>query len=154
MIETDPNYYDEELKPSEKAMAAAANDRKYARVGEPGPMGRSELAILILQWESTKFKLDRIEEKITAAVLDLGESVTVGNVKARYSKGRRSLDYETPCRAHDRFDAEVVNFTTEIPEEIIPASTKIDFTALAKMLGVKPVVLSQGEPSVKMELLK
>ena len=154
MIETDPNYYDDELKPSEKAMAAAAQDRKYARVGGPGPMGRSELAILILQWESTKFKLDQIEEKIKAAVLDLGESVTVGNVKARYSKGRRSLDYETPCRAHDRFDAELDNFLTEIPEEIIPPHTEIDFIGLAKMLGVKPLVISEGTPSVKMELLK
>jgi len=117
-------------------------------------IGRSELAIMMLQWEEKKRALDELETTISQAVLHLGESVTVGNVKAKYSKGRNTYDYESPCRASDRFDAEVDHYTTEVPEEIIPASTKIDFRALAKHLGVDPLVAQPGTPSVKLEVMK
>jgi hypothetical protein len=122
----------------------------------PTEMGRSELAILMLQWEDAKRKADDIASIIETTVMAIAESVTVGNVKAKYSKGKRMLDYGLACQGSECYADEVGNFTTEIPEQttITPAHTQVDWKGLAKALGVDPVTTKPGTPSVKLEVLK
>ena len=112
---------------------------------------KSKLAMLMLQWESEQNKADQTARLIQGDVMKLGETVTAGNVKAKYSKGRNSYNYETPCKLDPRYGEEVENFTTEIPEKIIPADFRIDYKALAKMLGVDPLIVKPGIPSVKVQ---
>ena len=114
---------------------------------------RSALAGLMLQWEAEQNKADQTAQKIQNAVMELSETVTVGNVKAKYSKGRNSYNYETPCKLDPRYAEEVDNFTTEIAERIIPADFLIDYGALAKMLGVDPLITKPGVPSVKVQII-
>ena len=57
-------------------------------------MDRSELTKLMLKWESIKRQLDEIEEAIIDSVLQIEETVEVGNVRASYSAGRKRYDYQ------------------------------------------------------------
>jgi hypothetical protein len=112
-------------------------------------MGKSKLAMLMLQYEDQYYHLKALEIEIQDQVLAMGETFTVGNISAAYSKGRRSLDYATPCSLADRFNDELENFT-----ETIPVSYKTDWQALAKVLGVEPDVTDQAPPSVKIKIKK
>jgi hypothetical protein len=51
-------------------------------------MDMSKLAMKMLRWEEAKAHLERLTWDIQDAVLKLGETQTVGNVRATYLKGR------------------------------------------------------------------
>lgn len=57
-------------------------------------MNASELALLMLTWEEKRKELDKIEDQIKDAVLALGNTQTVGNVRATFSKGKGEYDYQ------------------------------------------------------------
>ena len=57
-------------------------------------MNASELALLMLTWEEKRKELDKIEDQIKTAVMELGKTQTVGNVRATYSKGKGEYDYQ------------------------------------------------------------
>ncbi len=57
-------------------------------------MNASELARKILYWENLRREADEVAEVIEAAVLEGGETVTVGNARASYSAGRKKYDYQ------------------------------------------------------------
>jgi len=109
-------------------------------------MNASELALAMLSWdmlswEQKRRELDALEEQIKATVLTLGKTQTVGNVRASYSQGRKTYDYETPGR--------------KAPEEIITEHTvpKTDWRMVCKEAGLDAVVVSQSDPSVSLKLL-
>jgi hypothetical protein len=58
------------------------------------PMSASELAKTMLEWEEVKRRLDLLTRGIEEAVLALGKTQVVGAVRASYSAGRKSYDYE------------------------------------------------------------
>lgn len=118
-------------------------------------MNASELAIKMLQWEEQKRKLDELEEELKAAVLEIGKTQTVGNVRATFSKGRRVLDWETPVNNEDSVPKEIwAENTEEIPEQLIPAKTQVNWQSICKAMNLDPVVVSQDEPNVKVKLLE
>ena len=53
-------------------------------------MDASELAAKMLQWEEVKRSLDALTEEIQAAVLAIGKTQTVGNVRASFAAGRKT----------------------------------------------------------------
>lgn len=99
------------------------------------------LAELMLDWEEATKIQQSIEEKIKTTVLALGKTQTVGNVRATYSKGRKTYDYETAGRT--------------APKPIIDANTepKTDWRSVCKDAGIEAPVASQSDPSVYVKLL-
>ena len=61
---------------------------------ELAKVDRSQLAKLMLRWESIKQELDEIEGYIVDSVLRIEETVEVGNVRASYSAGRKRYNYQ------------------------------------------------------------
>jgi len=105
------------------------------------PLNPSTLAALMLQWETKKRKLDAIEDQIVGAVIAIGQSKTVGNVVASYSKGRREYDYETPAKAVAS-DDQVALF----------ARVTTDWKGLCELLAVNPDIVKQSPPSVTVKI--
>ena len=111
---------------------------------------KRELAELLLSWEIEKAALDELEGKIKELVLTLGETQTVGYVRASYSKGRTTYDYELACRNHEA-DMNPVLVAKH-------AKTTVDWRAMAlKSLGLAQAeipVTKVGEPTVSIGLVK
>ena len=138
-------------------------------------MNATELATKMLEWETTQRAADMLRAEIEAAVLAVGKTQTVGNVRATFSAGRRTFDYRAAVdRAEaagllapgslDPFESVKIDYfgATEaaIAEGVLPVDylmpfteTVIDYTAAAKELGLDAPVKSQTEPSVTLKLL-
>ena len=118
-------------------------------------MNASELALKMLEWERVKLQLDALEAEIKSAVLEIGKTQNVGNVKASYTAGRREFDFETPARESPLVgETTVALFTTHTPEQVIPASDTVDWRGICKHAGVEPLVTKEPPPSVKVTLAK
>ena len=105
-------------------------------------MNPTELAQSLLQWQGLKEQMDELEEAIKEAVLKLGKTQTVGDVRASYSKGRTTYDYETPASS----------FATD---EQMEAFKKVsyDWRGMCEAYGFEPAVKSVSPPSVTVKLL-
>ena len=111
-------------------------------------MNMRELAQAMLEWEELKTKEAAIEKKIEAAVLELKKTQQVGNVRASYSAGTRSFDYESLSSKATKEQIEKHTKT-----EVI---TKVDHRKIVlEELGIiqdeVPFTYSRGE-SVKLKL--
>ena len=106
-------------------------------------MDASELALLMLEWEKVQRKAQELEDKIKPVVLEMGKTQTVGNVRATYSQGRKSYDYEEAAA------------TARVPEDVIAVYTtpSVDWRGLCKALDIEDVPFTQGSPSVSLKLL-
>lgn len=105
-------------------------------------MNMSELAARMLEWEDTQRKADALRSEIEAAVMDLGRTQTVGNVRASYSAGRKSYDYE--AAAKPVADEETVaRFTTP----------KVDWKGICEHVGISDVPFTQAPASVTVKLM-
>jgi hypothetical protein len=112
-------------------------------------MNPNELAEIMLLWAKKRAELDELESKIAGAVLAIGQSKTTGDVVASYSKGRNEYDYKTPCEPvfhsnYEKYIDTVKKYTASDPV--------IDWRSVAKELGVEPVVVKTGTPSVSVKL--
>ena len=138
-------------------------------------MDPSTLAVKMLEWETTQRAADALRAEIEAAVLEVGKTQTVGNVRATYSAGRRTFDYRAtidaagesgmlapgslaPWESVDVDYRSVVDGAIETgaldPGFLVPyTSTVLDYTGAVKGLGLEPVVKAQSEPSVTLKLL-
>jgi hypothetical protein len=105
----------------------------------------SELAKDMLEWESLKRSLDRLEASIKERVIALGKTQNVGNVRATYSGGRRSFDYETPGRAAD---PEIIKAFTET--KIVETTA---WKEICERAGIEPVIISTTPPSVTVKMV-
>jgi hypothetical protein len=107
-------------------------------------MNASALATKMLEWEQKRLELDALEADIKAAVIELGKTQTVGNVRASYNKERKSYDYRGAAEGHMMVgDATVALFTTP----------KIDWRGICKHVGIEEVPFTQSSPSVTVKLL-
>lgn len=110
-------------------------------VGTTETMNPSRLASLMLEWESKRRELDAIETQIIGAVLAIGQSKTVGNVTAAYSKGRREYDYETPAK-QVASPGQLAYFSKPV----------VDWKGLCESLKLEPVIVKQSPPSVTVKI--
>jgi hypothetical protein len=117
----------------------------------------NKLAQMMLEWETKRRELEDLENKIVAIVLDHGNTVTVGNIRATYSKGRRELDYRAPVESAALTDpiaqALIEKYTETIEGQWVPSTTKTDWKSAAKEHGIEPVVLGQKDPTVKVKVI-
>jgi hypothetical protein len=133
-------------------------------------MNASELAAKMLEWELKYRELDVLEQTIKSIVLEIGETQTVGNIRATYSKGRAKYDYETPGSQAEK---EIIGLYSEVREQVNweelarsydPSDTVItNFTSIETIINwrnvcraadIEPLTVSQGEPNVRVKLLE
>ncbi len=108
-------------------------------------MNKSELAKLMLRWEAAKRRLDEIEAAVIDTVLQLGETVEVGNVKASYSNGRKSYSYSEV--GSDASPTLIARYTKTVE--------KTDWRKLVldgMQIAEEQIPFTQSEPSVKVIL--
>lgn len=110
-------------------------------------MDNSELALKMLEWEKARKSLDALEKEIESAVLVLGKTQTVGNVRATFTNGRKTYDYETAARAHPMFSEATRLLFTKMVETV-------DWKGACEHIGIDEVpVLKQSEPSVTVKMI-
>jgi len=104
-----------------------------------------KLAELLLEWGDAQARADTLAEQIKPVVLALRQTQTVGNVRATYSGGRKSYDYQQGAESLSPSDDIVALFTTP----------KTDWRKVCKQLGLlrKELSFTQSSPSVKLKLL-
>jgi hypothetical protein len=107
-------------------------------------MDSSQLARLMLDWGELCGRMEQLEVEIRAAVMEIGKTQTVGNVRATYSGGRRSYDYETAVKSAD-----------VSPDDYVTV-TRVDFKATCDraMIIVGDALVTQSPPSVTVKLLE
>jgi hypothetical protein len=132
-------------------------------------MNASELAKKMLEWELKYRELDILEQAINLTVLEIGKTQTVGSVRATYSKGRAKYDYEMPGQqapqeiinnhSHSTIDidwmevAKDADYTTEMREKHTIKIVHTEWQKVCKDSEIEPLIISQGEPKVKVKLL-
>jgi len=107
-------------------------------------MNASELARLMLYWESQKRGLAKTEGRIKEAVLELGRTVDTGCVRASYSAGRKKYDYETAAKG-------VAPSTIRAFRVVREA---VDWSGLCRDQEITDIPFTQGEPSVTVKLME
>lgn len=137
-------------------------------------MDNSQLAATMLEWEATQRKADALAETIKGAVLAIGKTQVVGNVRATFSAGRRTFDYRAAVDAAEAdgllepgslapWESERVDWFEVVQgalqDGILDSGyltpyteTVIDYAAAVKGLGLEAPVASQAEPSVTIKL--
>ena len=107
------------------------------------------LAQAMLTWERSRRELDELEGKIKNAVLQLGKTQTVGNVRATYSNGRKSYDYKQAVAAYR--DSLEVGLVAKHTETVTITTT--DYRAICKEAELDDIPYTEGKPSVSLKLM-
>ena len=110
-------------------------------------MDKNELARKMLEWGQKSEELARLTAEIETAVLELGETQTVGDVRATYSKGRKRYDYREAAEGHPMVSDATISLFTKTPEPVT------DWRAICEHAGIEDVPFVQGEPSVKVKVV-
>jgi hypothetical protein len=110
-------------------------------------MNASELAQRMLDWEIVRRQLDEIEAEIVPEIMERRETLTVGLVRATYSRGSRTFDYEQAgllCANSSlvaKHTKPVTNWSAVCKDKLFDQDVRIP-------------VKSRGESSVKLKLLE
>lgn len=110
----------------------------------------SQLATMMLEWERRQKWADALRAKIKATVMRVGETQTVGNVRATYSGGRKTYDYYAAAVLRPAVGNATIELFTVTP---VPQT---DWRAICEHAGVEKndIPFTQSEPSVTIKLLK
>ena len=137
-------------------------------------MDNSQLAALMLEWEAAQRKADELAEQIKVAVLEIGKTQVVGNVRATFSAGRRTFDYRAAVDAAEAagqlepgslapWESNEIDYFEAVQAAVQDGifdwrfltpftETVIDYPAACKGLGLEAKVASQAEPIVTLKL--
>ena len=110
----------------------------------------STLAQQMLLWEAAKKSLDELTTVIQETVLLVGKTQTVGNVRASFSKGRRSFDYEAGAKDHPMVSDATLRLFTRIP---VAPPPYVDWKGVCEHAGIDDVPFTQGDPKVTVKLV-
>ena len=110
-------------------------------------MDKKEFARLMLRWAVLKEEMVDIEDAITAEVLELGETVSVGYTSAVYSAGRATYDWEQTAKENNASD-ELIGYYSMVKTTVKWKEVCMD------MRIVEAPVLKAGTPSVTLKLVK
>lgn len=103
----------------------------------------SELARLMLEWEKIKLDLAVYEKVIIDMVLTLGETQAVGNVRASYSGGRKTYNYEA---AGDSAPNDIIDRHVE-------TRVTVNWRGVCQDAGISDVPFTKSPPRVTVKLL-
>ena len=109
-------------------------------------LSATELAERMLEWGKLKAELDELQGTIESAVLLLGKTQDVGNVRVTYSNGRRTFDYKT---AGESVDKEIIADNTV-------TTTSTNWKQVCKDAGIKEdyIPYTQSDPSASIKIIK
>ena len=111
---------------------------------------KSIVARMMLDWEKKKRRLNELEKCIGDVVMQMGETVVTGNVRAKYSEGRGKYDYEAAARLWAGCTPEIIAIFTKQP------TPKTDWRGVCQHIKVLAEDLNEhltlGTPSVKLTL--
>lgn len=113
-------------------------------------MDANELAKKMIAWGDAKRSLDTLEGEIAQAVLQLGKTQTVGNVRATFSTGRKTYDYQASARSllgmGDLSDNQSVQEAT---------SSIVDWHMVCDAIGIShdDIIFKSSAPAVTLKLL-
>lgn len=107
-------------------------------------MEPNELARRMLEWQDAQAHADLLKMEIEAAVLELGKTQTVGSVRATYSAGRKSYDYEAAWKAG--------GYGTGVDIEKYQRTT-YDYKSACLDAEIQDVPFTQGAPSVSLKVI-
>jgi len=114
-----------------------------------------QLAKDMLAWREKRLELDVIEDRIKQAVLELGKTQTVGDVRATYSAGRRTFGYQQAVDdyiASGPDDLESFMGTVETFTRLVTTTT-VDYKAICDFCKIEAPVIGQGESSVSVKFV-
>lgn len=116
---------------------------------ESNKVDMSDLAMRMLEWERQQKRADALRATIETAVMQIGRTQTVGNVRATYSKGRKSYDYSFAAGSHPEIDKDILQSFTFTP------SPRTDWRGVCGYLKIEKadIPFTQSEPTVKVKLL-
>ena len=138
-------------------------------------MNASNLAQLMLDYEAMQRRADELRKDIETIVIAIGKTQTVGNVRATYTAGRRTFDYEAAVNQAEQ--AGTLSPGSLAPWEILDidyfavvesavacgllsgeyldtyTAIKIDYASAAKGLGLEAPIIDQKPASVTVKLL-
>ena len=111
----------------------------------------SALAATMLAWEKKKAELNVLEAVIAHDVLAIEKTQTVGNVRATYSGGRKTYNYQTTALAAGATPDDVSDFTSQPPT---PAPVT-DWNGVCESLGIEKdrTIHDKSKPSVTVKLV-
>jgi len=107
---------------------------------------KSALARLMLEYEDKHRQLKEMEKAIEDMIFRLKETQIVGNVEAKYRKGRKSYKYKEAVEAHD------------VPQHIINKHTTTreyySWSKICKDAGIDKdeIECQVGDPSVSIKV--
>lgn len=110
-------------------------------------MEASVLAGKMLEWERKKRELDTLENEIAQAVLVMGKTQTVGNVRATYSGGRKSYDYRGAADGHPMVSDATLDLFTR-------TAVTIDWKKICEHVGIDDMPFTQSAPAVTLKILE
>lgn len=107
-------------------------------------MENGELMDKMTRWEALRREADELETQIKAAVMQIGHTQAWGKVKAEYSNGRGTYDWEAVARQSNIPEATVEMFTFP----------RIDWRALCQYEQLDPAAhYTPGTPTVYVKLM-
>jgi hypothetical protein len=107
-------------------------------------MDKTELTKKMLEWEEKKKELNILEKEIQEEVFLMRETFRAGNIIAKFSKGKKTYDYEAVGQ--------------DAPEKLIEENTevveKINWKAICDAMGInkKIIPFKDGTSSVKLSI--
>ena len=99
-------------------------------------MDMTELAKKMLEWEELTRQANALADEISAAVLEIGSTQVVGNVRATYSEGRKSYDYYAAWNA-----------VHKTPPGVDHTKVSYDYRKACADYGIDDIPFTQGDPS-------
>ena len=112
-------------------------------------MNASQLASTMLEWEQRKIELDLLTNMIESAVLDIGKTQTVGNVRATFRNGRKKYDYERGAKDYPGTNDTIIEEYTVHPETPLPY---VEWKKVCAHVGCA-IPFEQGDPGVTVKLI-
>ena len=112
-----------------------------------------QLAKDMLEWREKRLELDHIEGKIKEAVLEMGKTQTVGDVRASYSAGRRTFDYQQAVQDHMARNPVDLKILVAGVEAHTKTVTTVDYRAVCDAWKLEAPVVKQGTPSVDIKFV-
>jgi len=121
----------------------------------PIPISPRDLAYMILNWGDIQRQANFLAEQIEQAVLAEAKTVTVGEARATYSKGRSAYLWEKTCRNNPKITEAIIHDAKVQPAPPPPPVVFVNWEKVAQLLGIEKGDIERGPatPSVKMKLL-
>ncbi len=97
-------------------------------------------AYLAARYAALTAELQEIEHILTKKAMDAGKSMDFGPVSIKYTKGKKTYDYETPGQ---EAALDIINACKE---------TKVDWRRVCTAANIAPDVLKVSEPTAKIKV--